>query len=69
MMKMFYIIKPVHKYPNILNPQIVLCGFKNFHVHMSGIQIEFSRLYVSRFTLSSSAGCTLEIEVQEVKKP
>ena len=68
-MKMFYIIKPVHKYPDILNPQIVLCGFKNFHVHTSGIQIEFGRLHVSGITLSSSASCTLEVEVQEVKKP
>ena len=51
-MKMFYIIKPVHKYPDILNPQIVLCGFKNFHVHTSGIQIEFGRLHAYLESLS-----------------
>ena len=69
MMKMFYNIKPIHKYSDILNSQIVLCGSKNFHVHTLGMQIEFGRLHVSGFTLSSSASCTLEIEVQEVKKP
>ena len=25
-------IRPVHTYPDILNPQLSLCGFKNFHV-------------------------------------
>ena len=38
-----------------LNPQIFLCGFKNFHVHRYRIPLEFARRHVSGFTWSSSA--------------
>ena len=38
-----------------LNPQILLCGFKNFHVHTCPYSNRICRPHVSGFTLSSSA--------------
>ena len=33
----------LHIYPIILNAQLFMYGFKNFHLHSLSIQIEFDR--------------------------
>ena len=47
-----------------LNPQILLCGFKNFHVHTCPYSNRICRPHVSGFTLSSSANLQSDLRLK-----